>query len=76
MVFIDKNTLRNIRNIYKHGLGVKLISMEDPYTELKRGDCGIIDFIDDGGGIHIAWDNGSSLAAIYGVDEIEIVGNQ
>ena len=34
------------------------------------GDRGRVFCIDDAGGIHINWDNGSSLAAIIGADVI------
>ena len=44
--------------------------MDDPYTRLRPGDSGKVVHIDDAGGIHIQWDNGSCLAAIYGVDVI------
>jgi hypothetical protein len=27
-------------------------------------------FVDDAGGIHVAWSNGSTLAAIHGIDVI------
>jgi len=27
-------------------------------------------FVDDAGGVHIAWANGSTLAAIHGIDRI------
>lgn len=52
---------------------VKLIRMEDPYTNLKKGDMGTLDFVDDIGNIHVKWDNGSSLALIDGIDEYEII---
>jgi len=48
---------------------VKLISMNDPYTNLKEGDEGDVDFIDDIGQIHVNWDNGSTLALIPGEDK-------
>ena len=42
--------------------------MDDPYTTLKSGDKGTVDYIDDIGTIHVNWDKGSSLGIIYGED--------
>lgn len=58
------------------GKKVKLIKMVDPYTDLKSGDMGVIDFVDDAGQIHVSWENASHLAWIPGVDEYEIIDDQ
>lgn len=50
------------------GTRVELIQMEDPYTKLKQGDKGTVDFVDDIGQVHVKWDSGSTLALIPGVD--------
>jgi hypothetical protein len=55
------------------GKKIKLISMFDPYTDLKEGDTGIIRGVDDSGHILVDWDNGSRLNLIEGVDEYEIL---
>ncbi len=34
------------------------------------GDKGTVFFVDDAGGIHINWDNGEGLAAVWGQDRI------
>jgi len=60
-------------NLMLTGLRVRLISTTDPYTELKSGDEGTIDFIDDIGTILVRWDNGSSLGLIPGEDRYKIV---
>jgi len=57
---------------YKAGTRVELVQMDDPYPKLKKGDKGTVLFVDDAGGVHIQWDNGSTLAALRGVDEIKI----
>jgi hypothetical protein len=44
----------------------------DPYTNLKPGDEGTVDHIDDIGIVHIDWDNGSTLGLVPGEDEFEI----
>lgn len=55
------------------GKRVKLVRMEDPYTNLKRGDIGTIEGEDDLGHIYVIWDNNSRLSLIPEVDEFEIL---
>ena len=45
--------------------------MDDPYTRLTPGLKGTVLSVDDIGTIHVAWDNGSSLGVVYGVDVIK-----
>ena len=68
--FPDMKVVDRLRRLYPVGTRVILEKMEDPYTKLKPGDGGTVLYVDDAAGIHINWDNGSSLAVIYGVDEI------
>ncbi len=56
---------------FKPGDRIELISTTDPYTDLKPGDQGVVDHIDDLGNIHIRWDSGSGLAMIPGEDHIK-----
>ena len=62
--------ITQLRNQYPEGTRVKLISMDDPYTNLKPGDRGFVTKVDDIGTVHIQWDNGSNLGAAYGADQI------
>ena len=68
--FPEEKVVNRLRRMYPVGTRVVLEKMEDPYTRLKPGDEGEVLYVDDAGGIHIQWDNGSCLAAIYGVDVI------
>lgn len=43
------------------GKRVQLQYTNDPYTKLRQGDEGVIDFVDDTGTISVLWDSGSSL---------------
>lgn len=52
---------------------VKLIRMEDPYTDLKSGDIGTIIGVDDIGQIMVKWESGSALSLIPEIDEYEIL---
>lgn len=71
--FPSKNTVEANRRRYPSGMRVELVKMNDPYAKLQPGDRGTVLCIDDAGGIHIHWDNGSSLAAIIGEDTIRKV---
>lgn len=54
---------------YPEGCTVVLERMCDPYRESRRHDGKVI-HVDDAGGIHVAWSNGSTLAALHGIDRI------
>jgi len=59
---------------YVPGTRVELLSMDDQYnTKLNPGDRGTVTFVDDTGTVFVAWDCGSSLGAVYGVDRIRRV---
>ena len=47
--------------------------MDDPYTKLTVGDKGTVNHVDDMGTIHISWDCGSTLGAVYGEDFVKII---
>ena len=47
-----------------------LEQMSDPYREMPAGMTGKVIRVDDAGGIHVAWSNGSTLAALHGFDRI------
>ena len=70
MKTISKEKLAALREQYPKGTRVELVHMDDPYTSLTTGDKGTVRFVDDIGNIHISWDCGSSLGAVYGVDVI------
>lgn len=70
MKTIPKETLAMLREKYPSGTRVELVHMDDPYTSLTSGDKGTVKHVYDMGTIHISWDCGSSLGAVYGVDII------
>ena len=67
-MFIQPEELARLRKEYPAGTEVELIEMNDPYRDMPPGLRGAIEYIDDAGNAHIRWENGSSLAAVYGVD--------
>lgn len=61
-----------ISNAGMAGMRVKLLHMEDPQAP-ARGTEGTVQFIDDMGTIHVAWDTGCSLGLVPGIDEWKIL---
>ena len=66
---IKKEELEALREKYPKGCRVELVKMDDPYREMPPGLQGVVTGIDDSGSIHVDWQNGSSLAVIFGEDE-------
>lgn len=54
------------------GAQIELVRTNDPYTHLKPGAIGTVQFIDDVGTIHVRWDDGSNLGLIVGEDSYHI----
>ena len=71
--FPNKAAVEARRSRYAKGARVELVSMFDPYTTLKPGDRGTVNFVDDTGTVFTDWDNGSTLGAVYGEDEIRLL---
>lgn len=57
----------------KPGQRVRLLHMADKYHPVPDSTEGTVDFIDDGGNIHMKWDNGRTLALIPDVDEFILI---
>ena len=51
---------------------IRLISCDDPYTQLKPGTRGVITLVDGLGTVHVTWDDGSRIGLIPGVDLWEV----
>ena len=73
---IRPEILKQLREDYPPGTKVVLDEMNDPYRDMPAGMTGEILFIDDAGCAHIAWANGSTLAAIHGIDRFHKVEKQ
>lgn len=71
-MIINKTELNAIREKYKKGIKVELIQMDDPQAP-PIGTKGTVKFVDDVGTIHIAWETGSSLGLIPGLDKFKII---
>lgn len=73
MTFPSKEIVEAVRARYPQGTRVALVSMDDPYSKLKPGDRGTVEYVDDTATVHVRWDCGSGLGVIYGEDEIRIL---
>lgn len=73
--FPPKEVVARLKEQYPRGTRVELVYMTDPYTKLPEGAQGLVAFVDDAGSVHINWDCGSSLGAVYGEDIIRMVSD-
>ena len=62
-----ETTVERLRRRFPKGTRVVLIEMEDPQAP-PTGTKGTVQFVDDAMNINVAWDTGSHLNLIYGVD--------
>ena len=69
MFQISKETLARLRETYKPGALVELVSMNDPYPgKLQPGCRGRVTAVDDIGTVFVNWRCGSSLGIAFGED--------
>lgn len=65
---MDREQIQRIKETYQPGVRIRLVSM-DRESQMPLGMMGQVTFVDDIGQIHVAWENGSSLALICEVDQ-------
>jgi hypothetical protein len=65
--------VKRIKGTFLPGMRVRLVEMDDVQAP-PLGCMGTVKGVDDIGSVMVAWDNGSGLNALPGIDEIEIVG--
>ena len=62
-----------IRKCYPTGTRVECDGMDD-IRAVAPGTRGTITYVDDAGQIHVAWETGSSLVLVPGIDHFHCVG--
>ena len=67
MQMISREALQALRERYPAGTRVELVQMDDAQAP-PVGTKGTVRGVDDMGSIMVAWDNGSGLNVVYGVD--------
>lgn len=70
MRFPSYNEVMKMREQYPKGTRVALVEMDDEQAP-PAGTKGTVLGVDDTGSVMVAWDNGSGLNVIYGVDRIQ-----
>ena len=69
MRFPDRAIVDRIRTQYPPGTKVELIRMDDKFAP-PVGTMGVVQGVDDSGSLMVAWQNGSHLHIVFGVDEV------
>lgn len=72
MQFPSRGTVDRLKKAYPPKTRVALVQMDDIHAP-PPDTQGTVMFVDDAGTVHVAWDNGSTLGAIYGADVIRII---
>jgi len=68
---IHPDLLKQLKEYYKPGTRIRLVCMNDPYTNIPVGTIGVVTGVDDLGTVHTVWNNGSTLGIVFGVDYAE-----
>jgi len=68
----NRTQIAEQRKAYPVGCRIELVKMDDCQAP-PIGTQGTVLGVDDIGSLIIRWDNGSSLHALYGVDEVKRV---
>ena len=72
---ITSEILASLREQFPQGTRVELLRMDDPQAP-PIGTRGTVRGVDDSGSVMVAWDTGSSLHVLFGVDECRIIGKE
>lgn len=67
--------VKRLKATYLPGMRVRLVEMDD-FQAPPVGCLGTVQGVDDIGSVMVAWDNGSSLNVVLGVDVIEVLGGE
>ena len=67
-----RREVERLKARYTNGLRIELIQMDDPHAP-PAGTRGTIITVDDVGDLVVAWDNGSGLNVVPGVDQVRII---
>lgn len=69
----SKDYIEHLREKHPEGSRVQLVTLNDPYSKLKPGECGVLRRIDSMGTHHVDWDSGSGLGLVPGEDSFNIL---
>ncbi len=72
---MDRKRVEVLRKQYPAGCMVELVSMDDVQAPPK-GTKGVVLHIDDIGTMHVAWETGSTLGVVPGIDLVKRPGEE
>ena len=68
-IYDDWNRMaKENRAKYPPSTRILLLGMDDPHHPVPPGTRGTVDHVDDGGNIHMKWDNGRTLSLCSDAD--------
>ena len=70
MFFPKREIVEEVKKKFPKGTRVVLVKMDDLQAP-PVGTGGTVLYVDDTATVHVSWDNGSSLGAVYGEDVIQ-----
>ncbi|MFI3228473.1 MAG: DUF4314 domain-containing protein [Clostridia bacterium] len=73
MKFPSKQQVDKIKENFPVGTVIKLISMDDPYSQIPSGTVGEVTKVDDVGTLHMKWSNGSTLGIVPDEDDFQVL---
>lgn len=65
--------IERMRKMYPAGTKIRLNHMDDPFSPVPPGTIGEVTIIDDGGNIHMKWQNGRTLPLIEEADDFTVI---
>lgn len=68
----NMNVVEYVKDKFPAGTRVVLLKMDDPHAP-PVGTQGTVRCVDDIATVHVSWDNGSGLGAVWGEDVIKVV---
>lgn len=76
MQFPNEHELKALRERYPAGTRIRLKHMADAIAPVPPGTVGEVQMVDDGGNIHMIWQNGRTLSLIDVVDDFEVISDR
>ena len=74
--FPSREEILALRKQYDAGTIIELIDMQDEWSNLRPGDIGTVQYVDNANQIQMCWRHGSRLALISGVDSFRNIGHE
>lgn len=72
-LFPTQKCVERIRAAFPENAEVELEWMDDIYRQMPSGTKGTVASVDDAGTIHVKWENGGLLGAVWNADVIRNV---